>query len=212
MSEATTPPQPSTEPPVLYCGNCGAPIPPKKHFCERCLAPASLATPTPPAPPAAETPPPARPAVAESPSGAVAAALPSAGVPAPPPAESPPPPAAAPPSVGGPALPTAQVPPAPVVPAAPPVPPVVPAPAPLPAYAGPYAPPAGRPQPLRWPWIVLLVLSIVMACPLLLVAFFVVLGSSGEDALVSLFCFIPALILIGTAILGGIMAFRKPQG
>ena len=74
----------------------------------------------------------------------------------------------------------------------------------------PHAPPAGR--PVRWPWIVLLVASICLACPLFLMAGIVLIGSEGgEDALISLFCAIPAFILVGTAILGGIMALRKAR-
>ena len=56
MSDMKLDKEPAAAP--LYCGNCGAPIPPGKHFCEQCLAPASLAAATPPPAPVPSEPPP----------------------------------------------------------------------------------------------------------------------------------------------------------
>jgi hypothetical protein len=77
MSESSlSPEQPAL--PQLYCGNCGAPIPANKHFCEACLAPASLAVTTPPVPqPAPPEPAPAA-AVPEPKPPAAPAAVPLA--------------------------------------------------------------------------------------------------------------------------------------
>lgn len=194
MSEPAAAPAEVPASPQLYCGNCGAPIPPGKHFCEQCLAPASLAGPFPP---------PTEPAAPASVQGAEAA--PAAGAPVPP-LEVPPPatlPAAPPPA-------HAAAPGSPPAPAGPP-----PVPAARALWPGGYpaaSPPATAAQSTRWLWIVLLVGALVLACPLYLGTAVVLLGSANlQEALVGLACAIPALVLTAAAVLGGVLAFRRPR-
>jgi len=142
----------------LYCGNCGAPIPPGKHFCEVCLAPASLATPTPPALPPESEPPgpvgavaPQPEAVPTEPSGADTpltppspsepdAPPPAAVVPVPPAPQAPRPQGPEVPPPAGPEMPTAPV-TTPAQPAEQQVPGPVPAVIPVPPGTPPVEPP-----------------------------------------------------------------------
>lgn len=193
-----------------YCGNCGTPIPPGKHFCEVCLAPASLATLTPP-------PPPAEPAA--PPPAAAAAPVPVA----------PEPPQPRGPEVvlpGGPAMST-PAPAVPTMPVEPPAPAVIPVPpgAPPPQLptvpsgrppVAPYVPPpipAAPARPSSW-WLVLMIGSIVMAtlslflaCLLLLVA---ADAGDAELRLVGIFCcLVPGLLMGAAGFVGGRQYFRK---
>jgi hypothetical protein len=211
MSEPTAANSPESKP--LYCGNCGTLIPPDKHFCPNCLAPASLGLPEPPVLPAKQplVAPEVPPLPAVSPSGG------------PVPAESPvlptsplPPGSAAPPAG-----------PAPVVPPGPnlvpPVIPVGPGGAAPPTFVTeasvvplPTLPPH---QPVRWPWILLSIgtslaalVLLALSCILLLVAGQTTAAESptpGQYRLVSLLCcLLPGLILVGGTILGGVRAAR----
>ncbi len=185
--------KPETPTPHLYCGNCGAPIPPKKHFCEVCLAPASIATTTPPSPPEPAPPQPVEAAPLQeaaaykvlpttAPATTAATAPPSTGaVPTLP--QGPP---AVPPGAPIPPLPGSAVPAAPGGPQAPlpapaviPVPPgkVPPVPSPTPAAQPPLVPYVPVPTPPAaapgsgsntW-WIVLCVVAAVLAVLPLLV-------------------------------------------
>ena len=199
------------EPPQLCCGNCGAPIPPGKHFCVICLAPASLAVPTPPAPaaPPAETPP-IRPAPqptepAPTPPAPVAAPVgPAPALPGPPTAAPvvPPGPAAVPLVPPGPTPAPLVRPTSPAIPPLPPGPPVAPGVPPTPKPAG----------SLLWLWLTMLILGSILAAGLLLFAC-VALNTAAREKTSPwgpLLCWlVPGLLFAGIAVLGGIQAFRR---
>ncbi len=212
MSEPDLP-QDETSPVQLYCGNCGAPIPPRKHFCEECLAPASLAVPQPPAPLEADL-------AAEQPEPE-----PDVGEAVPPEPE-----AAAEGLIAEPeptVVPLEPEPVSEVVPAAPPEPrpvppvvPIVPSVAPGPAPVVPPTP--SRPAPARWPWLVLLVGGAVLGLPLLFfgcIFLFLAAEATSDGSMTAeqfrlvsaLCCVAPGVISTGLAILGGFQYFRRER-
>ncbi len=173
----------------LYCGNCGAPIPPGKHFCDVCLAPASIAVTTPPEPaPAPPEPAPASP----GPVPAAPAQTPPRHVPER--VSAPPPPAAS----------------APVArPAASAVPGPLPAPA-VPAVDGPLR------WPWLVVLIVATVLSLPMLmCGFLILIAAGDMATTGELSVEEyrlfglLFCLLPGLVLGGLAVLAGSRGLRR---
>jgi hypothetical protein len=207
---------PSTDPaaPQLYCGNCGAPIPTGKHFCPVCLAPTSLATPTPPetqpaTPPSAIVPP--------TPPG------PTPTTPLGPEIPTPDGPTAPEPGVATPVVPTGPQAPTPA-PAVIPLPPGAPPPTQPAAPAGPplvgtYLPPPppappAETGPSSW-WLVLTivgamgaVIPLFAACILLWVA-----GNTQDPSSTRLWaifcCLLPGLLMGVAAVVGWKRYFRK---